>query len=116
MIVRVVAWLVLLWPASAFAQGFAGMGADAEGYALPQRGMVFEFPTDHAAHLDFRIEWWYLTAVLTGEDGEDYGAQWTLFRTALAPGSGKGWRDPQIWFAHAAATALPCLPFAALYT
>ena len=71
--------------------------------ASPERSLVF--PADHGAHPDFRIEWWYLTAVLTGEDGEDYGAQWTLFRTALAPGSGEGWRDPQIWFAHAAATS-----------
>ena len=52
------------------------------------------------------IEWWYLTANLTGPDGRDYGLQWTLFRSALAPGEGDGWSSPQVWFAHAAVTTL----------
>jgi predicted secreted hydrolase len=69
----------------------------------PSRG-AFDFPADHGAHPDFRIEWWYLTATLTGPDGTDYGAQWTLFRTALAPGEGEGWASPQLWMGHAAVT------------
>lgn len=88
----------------AWAQGFAGMGADAEGFALPRPGAAPEFPRDHGPHPDFRIEWWYLTATLTGADGRDYGIQWTLFRSALEPGTGEGWKSPQIWMAHAAAT------------
>ena len=44
------------------------------------------------------------TANLTGPDGTDYGVQWTLFRTALAPGIGEGWGDPQLWMGHAAIT------------
>jgi len=32
--------------------------------------------------------------VLTGEDGRDYGVQWTLFRSALAP------TGPQVWMGH----------------
>lgn len=88
----------------AWAQGFAGMGADAEGFTLPRPGVALEFPRDHGAHPDFRIEWWYLTATLTGADGRDYGIQWTLFRSALKPGAGEGWQSPQIWMAHAAAT------------
>lgn len=38
------------------------------------------FPKDHLPHPDFDIEWWYLTANLTGNDGKQYGLQWTLFR------------------------------------
>jgi predicted secreted hydrolase len=48
-------------------------------------GYRFEFPRDHLAHNGFRQEWWYLTANLTTETGEQLGAQWTQFRVALKP-------------------------------
>ncbi|MGM0660348.1 MAG: lipocalin-like domain-containing protein [Pseudomonadota bacterium] len=86
------------------AQGFAGMGSDAEGFADPQPDPRFDFPADHGPHPDYRIEWWYLTANLDGPDGAEYGLQWTLFRSALAPGEAAGWQSPQVWFAHAAIT------------
>ncbi len=96
--------LMLVLPAlPAHPQGFAGLGQDAQGFALPApRALIF--PADHGAHDDFRIEWWYLTATLTGPDGTPYGAQWTLFRTALAPGEAAGWSSPQLWMGHAAVT------------
>jgi predicted secreted hydrolase len=80
------------------------MGAPADGFALPSRGTVLTFPKDHGAHPDFRIEWWYLTANLDGPDGTPYGLQWTLFRTAIAPGDAEGWESPQLWMGHAAVT------------
>jgi len=86
------------------AQGFSGLGTDADGFAAPQPNPSFSFPADHGPHPDYRIEWWYLTANLSGPDGTHYGLQWTLFRTALAPGEADGWQSPQIWFAHAAIT------------
>jgi predicted secreted hydrolase len=85
-------------------QGFAGMGADVPGFALPDPATRLEFPRDHGPHPDFRIEWWYLTANLEGPDGTAYGAQWTLFRAGLAPGRAEGWESPQIWMAHAGLT------------
>ncbi|MEL6563360.1 MAG: lipocalin-like domain-containing protein [Pseudomonadota bacterium] len=94
----------LLLPVTAWAQGFAGLGTDAEGFAMPERGATFDFPADHGPHPDYRIEWWYLTANLTSADGTPYGLQWTLFRSALAPGERPGWQSPQVWFAHAAVT------------
>ncbi len=94
----------LCLPVAAWAQGFAGMGTEAEGFAQPAPDPVFEFPADHGAHPDYRIEWWYLTANLSGPDGTPYGLQWTLFRSALAPGTAEGFASPQIWFAHAAVT------------
>jgi predicted secreted hydrolase len=97
---------LLLMSVPALAQGFAGLGSDATGFAVPQRGVELSFPRDHGAHPDYRIEWWYLTANLTGEDGQDYGAQWTLFRAALAPVEKQGWEDPQIWMGHAAITTV----------
>lgn len=94
-----------LAPAAALAQGFAGLGEAAEGYAPVVRGAPVALPEDHAAHPDFRIEWWYVTANLTGPDGGRFGVQWTLFRNAVDPGAGESWESPQLWMAHAAVTS-----------
>lgn len=101
---RLLLLLFLAIASPALAQGFAGLGGDAPGFALPQRGVVLSFPRDHGAHADYRIEWWYITANLTGADGKQYGAQWTLFRSALAPEEKPGWQSPQLWMGHAALT------------
>jgi predicted secreted hydrolase len=96
---------LLLTPGSGQAQGFAGLGTDAEGYARVTPPAALAFPRDHAPHPGFRIEWWYVTATLTGADGTPYGAQWTLFRQALSPGpADDGWESPELWMAHAAVT------------
>jgi len=87
---------------AALAQGFAGLGAPAPGFAEPNPARSLSFPADHGAHPTFRVEWWYLTANLTGEDGQTFGVQWTLFRTALAPTGAPG---DQIWMGHAAISA-----------
>ena len=97
--------LLLLLPTPVFAQGSAELvGREIEGFATPSPDPVFNFPADHGAHPDYRLEWWYLAANLRGSDGQNYGLQWTLFRTALRPGEAEGWISPQIWFAHAAVT------------
>ncbi len=96
--------LFCLLPVTADAQGFAGLGADAEGFAVPQPDPVFAFPADHGSHFDYRIEWWYLTANLQDANGVPYGLQWTLFRSALAPTTSEDWSSPQIWMGHAAVT------------
>lgn len=93
------------WASTALPQGYAGLGTAAEGFAEPQRGHPPTFPKDHGSHPDFRIEWWYLTANLKDADGVDYGIQWTLFRSALAPHEAAGWQSPQIWMGHAAVTS-----------
>lgn len=96
--------VLALMPFAANAQGFAGLGGDAEGFGMPTPAPTFDFPTDHGPHDDYRIEWWYLTANLQAADGTDYGLQWTLFRSALAPETGAGWTSPQLWMGHAAVT------------
>lgn len=103
MSVRILLLLFLL-SSPALAQGFAGLGTGAEGFAVPQRGVALSFPANHAAHPAYRIEWWYLTANLRGADRKDYGAQWTLFRSALSPEEKPGWQSPQLWMGHAALT------------
>lgn len=88
------------------AQGFAGLGAGSDGFAEVVPGKALEFPRDHGPHPDYRIEWWYLTANLKDATGEEWGAQWTLFRQAMAPGAQQqGWANQQIWMGHAAVTS-----------
>ena len=97
--------LLAFWvPSWSIAQGFGGLGTQAKGFAVPERGTQFNFPQDHGAHPDYRIEWWYLTANMTGPDGTPYGLQWTLFRSALAPFETQDWDSPQVWLGHAAVT------------
>ena len=36
-------------------------GEDAAGWLRAQPGWKFEWPRDHAAHPDFKTEWWYFT-------------------------------------------------------
>ena len=87
------------------AQGFAGLSEDAADFAQVKPGKMFSFPADHGPHPEFRIEWWYVTANLKDSNGTAFGAQWTLFRQALAPGAQQqGWANQQIWMAHAAVT------------
>jgi predicted secreted hydrolase len=96
--------LLAFCPAMALPQGFAGLGTRAEGFTVPERGTPLTFPSDHGAHPDYRIEWWYLTANLQDQDGVEYGIQWTLFRSALEPVERAGWSSPQLWMGHAALT------------
>lgn len=103
MIARVLLILMLL-PLSVQAQGFAGLGTDADGFAVPDRDRALRFPRDHGPHPEYRIEWWYVTATLRGADGRDYGVQWTLFRSALQPRAAQGWDSTQLWMGHAAIT------------
>ncbi len=89
----------------ALAQGFAGLGESSSGFKAVVPGKAFSFPGDHGPHQGFRIEWWYVTANLKDSSGTAYGAQWTLFRQAVAAGGPpEGWANQQIWMGHAAVT------------
>lgn len=90
---------------NALAQGFAGLGETADGFAAVTPGRTFSFPGDHGPHPEFRIEWWYVTANLIDTGGTAHGAQWTLFRQATKPGvQQEGWANQQVWMGHAAVT------------
>jgi len=81
----------------ASAQGYAGLGEAADGFAKVTPGRTFTFPADHGPHPEFRIEWWYLTANLVDGSGAACGLQWTLFRQAARPGpQGEGWANQQM--------------------
>ena len=73
--IRTVAMTLLLVASSGCDQspppaGFAGLGGQPGDFAQVSPGKVFQFPADHGAHPDFRIEWWYLTANLEDDQGQ----------------------------------------------
>lgn len=87
-------------------KGFAGLGNQAAAFNPVVPGRVFSFPADHGVHEGFRIEWWYVTANLKDAQGREFGAQWTLFRSALnAAAPLPGWQNQTIWLGHAAVTS-----------
>jgi predicted secreted hydrolase len=87
------------------AEALGGKVDTAFARALEPR--IFRFPQDHGAHPDFRTEWWYLTGNLDDPEGDRFGFQFTLFRTALEPGvprSPSSWATNQVYMAHFALT------------
>ena len=62
----------------------------------------FVFPRDHAAHDDYRIEWWYYTGNLQSDDGRPFGYQLTFFRTGIVrePDNPSRWSIRNIYAAH----------------
>ena len=80
---------------------------DNEGYARVLGPRPFQFPQDHAAHPDFRHEWWYVTGQVQTPAGRWFGFQATFFRFALSPvatASDSAWRSQQALLAHFALT------------
>ena len=69
--------------------------------------MDFQFPRDHAAHPDYKTEWWYYTGNLQSSDGRGYGYQLTFFRNSLAPdvsSRSSAFASNQVYMAHFAVT------------
>ncbi|MEQ8486020.1 MAG: lipocalin-like domain-containing protein [Pseudomonadales bacterium] len=79
---------------------------DGAGFARAEGPRPFDFPADHGPHPAFRSEWWYLTASLQGDDGAEFGLQFTLFRQALRPVPAEPgpWDATQIYLGHLAVT------------
>lgn len=73
--------------------------------ALP--GYQYAFPRDHAAHEDFRTEWWYYTGHLKSADGQRFGYELTFFRNGVSEareGDEHPWKMDDIYLAHFAVT------------
>lgn len=74
----------------------------------------FKFPRDHAAHKDFKTEWWYFTGNLEGKYQNHFGYELTIFRTALKSQQSEHgvkkqefkskWQTSQVYMAHFALT------------
>ncbi len=67
-------------------------------------GYTFTFPRDHAAHPDFRVEWWYYTGNVDAADGRRFGYQVTFFRVGVdpAPANPSRWAVRDIYMTHVA--------------
>lgn len=80
-------------------------GEDVAGFMRATEPGAIEFPRDLGAHEQYQTEWWYYTGNLRGDDGREFGYQFTIFRRALTPekaGSANpsAWRSNQVYFAH----------------
>lgn len=62
----------------------------------------FVFPADHAAHEDYRIEWWYYTGNVKTDDGRWFGYQVTFFRNGVVhtPTCTSRWAIRDLYVAH----------------
>jgi predicted secreted hydrolase len=80
--------------------------------ALP--GWKFVFPRDHAAHPEFKTEWWYYTGHLTSDQGEPFSYQLTFFRVGVRrpdPEARSAWSLNTLYFAHLALTDINGIKF-----
>ena len=67
-------------------------------------GYAYQFPRDHAAHPDNKIEWWYYTGNLDAKDGRRFGFQVTFFRVGIdaAPANPSKWAVRDVYMTHLA--------------
>ena len=72
--------------------------------ATPSRPV--RVPEDHVAHPEYRIEWWYYTGNVRGDDGKAYGYQVTFFRVGVdaAPTNPSVFAVRDLYMAHVALT------------
>lgn len=74
-------------------------------------GRVLEYPSDHASHPEFPVEWWYITGHLRNPEseparGEDaLGFQITFFRVGIDnKGGSSRWHSNALLISHSAIT------------
>ena len=83
-----------------------------KGYKVPRPDYEPSFPTDHGAHREYGLEWWYWIGHLKAESGEkEYGFQSTVFRVAGNPNESNisesnAFGNKQLFLAHAALSNL----------
>jgi predicted secreted hydrolase len=67
-------------------------------------GRAIRLPDDHASHPEYRLEWWYYTGNVTGDDGRAYGFQVTFFRYGMVrvPRNPSAWAVRDLYMAHVA--------------
>lgn len=84
-------------------------GRAGDTWRIAERGYRFEFPRDHGSHPEYKLEWWYYTGNLQGEDGSRYGYQLTFFRVGVdfKPENPSAWAVRDLFMAHLAVTDVP---------
>jgi predicted secreted hydrolase len=77
---------------------------DAGPWREAKPGYVYSFPRDHAAHPDFKIEWWYYTGNVRTAEGRRFGYQVTFFRVGIdhTPLNPSKWAVRDLYMTHLA--------------
>jgi predicted secreted hydrolase len=75
-------------------------------YRLALPGYNYSFPKDHAAHPEFKLEWWYYTGNLRSSDGREFGYELTFFRSGMdrTYENSSTWRVRDLYMTHFAIT------------
>ncbi|MGE0827019.1 MAG: lipocalin-like domain-containing protein [Candidatus Binatia bacterium] len=81
---------------------YAGEDTLPTSWRNAQAGYQFSFPQDHAAHPEYRIEWWYYTGNVETRNGRRFGYQLTFFRTGMipTPTTPSRWAVRDLYMAH----------------
>ena len=86
-----------------------GLGGDSSGYKRACGPRRFNFPSDHAAHPEYRNEWWYITGNVENRANDKFGFHVTFFRIANDPPSDdvktSAWSGNEFYMAHFAITS-----------
>ena len=100
--------LVILLAARADAQAPIPVEVFEPEYRLAVPGYQYEFPRDHGAHPDYKLEWWYYTGQLDAEDGRSFGYELTFFRIGMdrRAVSPSAWAIDDLHVAHFAISRL----------
>lgn len=89
----------------------AALSGEADAaFARAYEPIPLTFPRDHGAHPEYQTEWWYYTGNLSDAQGNDYGFQFTVFRSALTPSMparGSDLATNQVYMAHLAVSDGP---------
>jgi predicted secreted hydrolase len=89
---------------------------DRDGWQIAEPNYPFHFPEDHAAHFNYRTEWWYFTGNLRTAEGREFGYQLTFFRFGyLPPAKRSVWHSAfvmaDVQFAHFTVTDIGAKQF-----
>jgi predicted secreted hydrolase len=82
------------------------MGGDTTGFERATVVRDLKFPDDYGSHPSFKTEWWYYTGNLESEEGQRFGYELTIFRSALTPmdehrdDDRSRWTSNQLFMAH----------------
>jgi len=88
------------------AAGVPGVAHASDGWSEATTPHRFAFPRDHAAHPEYRIEWWYYTGHLEAP-GRTFGYELTFFRVGVdraRAASPSAWAPHTVYIAHFAVT------------
>ncbi|GIW92001.1 MAG: carotenoid 1,2-hydratase [Pirellulaceae bacterium] len=79
-------------------------GEAGDPWCRAEQPRAWQFPGDHGAHPEYRLEWWYYTGNVWDAAGRRFGYQLTFFRTGVRwqPANESRWALRDVYIAHLA--------------